>query len=88
MIVHAFCIRQAQKTVASSKPNTYPAAYTNTHIPKPCRAFPFAGRVIMGMKVLREMSDVETLNQRPVVDCTVTKCGQLTPAEFATIACK
>lgn len=42
----------------------------------------------MGMRVLRELNEVETLNQRPVTDCKVTKCGQLTPAEFAAIVCK
>lgn len=45
-------------------------------------------RVVMGMKVLREMSEVETLNQRPVKECKVNKCGQLTPAEFVTMVCK
>lgn len=42
----------------------------------------------MGLKVLREMSELETLNQRPVVDCKVNKSGQLTPAEYSKIACK
>lgn len=46
------------------------------------------GRVIKGMKVLREMSETDTLNQRPVVDCKVNKCGQITPKEFANFACK
>lgn len=46
------------------------------------------GRVIMGMEVFRQMSEVDTLNQRPTTDCKISKCGQMTPAEFATIACK
>lgn len=40
------------------------------------------------MKVLREMSEAETLNQRPVVECKVNKSGQITPEEFAKFACK
>lgn len=47
-----------------------------------------SGRVIKGMRVLREMSEAETLNQRPVVECKVNKCGQITPEEFAKFACK
>lgn len=84
---HAFCVHSAVYAVASSTPSAYPVLYTSTHTQTVPYIF-LAGRVIMGMKLLREMSEVETLNQRPVVDCTVTKCGQLTPAEFATIACK
>lgn len=42
----------------------------------------------MGMDVLREMGEVETLNQRPVMECKVNKCGELTPAEYSTIACQ
>lgn len=45
-------------------------------------------RVILGMKVLLELSVMETLNERPVNDCTVTKCGQLTPHEFAKAVCR
>lgn len=51
-------------------------------------SMPTAVRVILGMAVMREMSEVETLNQRPVTEWKVTKCGELTPAEFAVIVCK
>lgn len=42
----------------------------------------------MGMKTLRKLNEVKTLNERPVKDCKITKCGELSPAEFAALATK
>jgi len=35
------------------------------------------GRVVNGMAVVKEVEEVETLNDKPVQDIVVTDCGQL-----------
>lgn len=57
-------------------------------LPSPLYVSPATARVIMGMNVFREMSEVETLNQRPVTEWKINKCGELSPAEFSAIVCK
>ncbi|CAM9331084.1 unnamed protein product [Choristocarpus tenellus] len=46
------------------------------------------GRVIKGMQVLHQMSEMDTLNQRPLVECKIAKAGELSAEDFATVECK
>ncbi|CAM9824620.1 unnamed protein product [Ascophyllum nodosum] len=45
------------------------------------------GRVIMGFSVIRQIGEMETFNQRPVTECKVCDCGELTPEEYAEMSC-
>ncbi|CAN0448652.1 unnamed protein product [Laminaria digitata] len=76
--------------MANDGPHTNGSQFLVTLAPQPWlnhRVVGF-GKVMMGMEVLREMGEVETLNQRPVMECKVNKCGELTPAEYAALACR
>eukprot|EP00752_Nemacystus_decipiens_P009111 g8135.t1 len=76
--------------MANDGPHTNSSQFLVTLAPQPWLNHKVVGfgRVIKGMKALRELSDAEALNQRPMIECKVNKCGQITPEEFAKFACK
>ncbi|CAM9483102.1 unnamed protein product [Ectocarpus sp. 12 AP-2014] len=76
--------------MANDGPHTNGSQFLVTLAPQPWLNHKVVGfgRVIKGLKVLREMSEGETLNQRPVMECKVHKCGQITPEDFAKFTCK
>ncbi|CAN0361090.1 unnamed protein product, partial [Hapterophycus canaliculatus] len=76
--------------MANDGPHTNGSQFLVTLAPQPWLNHKVVGfgRVIKGMGVLREIGDGETLNQRPVAECKITRCGQITPEEYAKFACE
>ncbi|CAM9849332.1 unnamed protein product [Pylaiella littoralis] len=78
--------------MANDGPHTNGSQFLVTLAPQPWlnhKVVGFGRRVkLEGMRVLREMSEAATLNHRPVTECVIKNCGQITPGEYTLYACE